>query len=194
MEININNTMISGTITDLTFSHTVGGEGFYKCLVRSRRHSGNVDEVPLIISERLIERQKIATGNDYLIHSRICSRDERKDGRARLRVSLLVDSIVPIRGKCDCNTVELEGYICTEPVYKELISGTRVYRFMMATNHKNKSYYIPCVAFNGTAEWMQKFEVGDKLQVTGRIQSRDIVTSDFQDETVIEIAINGVRR
>ena len=36
--------------------------------------------------------------------------------------------------------------------------------------------------------------VGDKLQVTGRIQSRDIVTSDFQDETVIEIAINGVRR
>lgn len=194
MEVNLNATTLKGTIQGITFSHTICGEGFYKGIIGSRRLSGVVDKIPIVISERVLERQKIAPMSEYLVHSRICSRDEKSNGRARLRVYLLVDSIVPTRGKCDCNNVELEGYICSEPVYKETINGARLLRFMLATNHKKKAYYIPCVAFNGTAEWMRKFDVGDRLTVTGRIQSREYLTSDFESETAIEVAICSVNR
>lgn len=50
---------ISGTlITDLKLSHSVHGQNFYEAILANERTSGVVDEIPILISDKLILPEK----------------------------------------------------------------------------------------------------------------------------------------
>ena len=60
-----NNIYIAGKIVEeCVFSHEVYGEGFYLFKIASERLSDNEDILPVTISERLIDRQKLTIGSN----------------------------------------------------------------------------------------------------------------------------------
>lgn len=187
MEINYNNVTICGRIEPITYSHEVGGEVFYKTMIHSPRLSENEDVIPVIIPEAM--RLQIDQSEEYLVHARICSRDDKTGEKCKLRLSLLADSIVPVRGHVNCNNVELEGYVCKGPCFRTTKLGKDICQMVIATNHNHKSYYIPCVSFGSAASEAQEYKVGDKIRLTGRIQSREYLTSDYEIAVTYEVAI-----
>ena len=190
MEINYNNVTICGRLDPLEYSHEVGGEVFYKSMVHSDRLSGTEDVIPVLISEH--RRPQIKPEEEFMVHARICSRDDHTGLKCKLRLSLLVDSIVPVRGHINCNVVELEGYVCKGPFFRTTKLGKDLCQIVVATNHKSKSYYIPCVAFGIEARRLKDYSTGDRICIIGRIQSRDYLTSDYKEATTYEVAIKNL--
>ncbi len=60
---------------------------------------------------------------------------------------------------------------------------------MVAVNRPyGKSDYIPCIAWGRNARFASTFEVGGKIQIWGRVQSRDYVKKISEDEVEKHVA------
>ena len=80
----------------------------------------------------------------------------------------------------------MEGYICKQPVYRKTPLGREIADLLLAVNRPyGKSDYIPCICWGRNARYASGFEVGEHVQVLGRIQSRDYVKkiSELETET-----------
>ena len=71
------------------------------------------------------------------------------------------------------NEVILIGYICKKPIYRQTPFGREIADLLLAVNRAyNKSDYIPCIAWGRNARFSQTLEVGTKVKIVGRVQSR----------------------
>ena len=82
------------------------------------------------------------------------------------------------------NEVVLVGYICKKPIYRQTPFGREIADVLLAVNRAyNKSDYIPTIAWGRTARFCQNLEVGTKVRVVGRVQSR-MYEKKHEDGTV----------
>ena len=87
------------------------------------------------------------------------------------------------------NTVELSGYICKEPVYRTTPFNREICDLLLAVNRAyNKSDYIPCIAWGRNARFVRDIEVGQKICVFGRIQSREYTKKLSETESEVRTA------
>ena len=71
------------------------------------------------------------------------------------------------------NEVVLVGYICKKPIYRQTPFGREIADILLAVNRAyNKSDYIPTIAWGRNARFCQNLEVGTKVRLVGRVQSR----------------------
>ena len=86
------------------------------------------------------------------------------------------------------NKVILLGNITKEPEVKKSKSGKKYARFTIALNEKDKATFVACIAFEKTAELIEKyFSKGSFIGVTG---SLDIQKKD--DEYYTNIIVNEI--
>ena len=72
------------------------------------------------------------------------------------------------------NSIVLSGYICKPPVYRTTPFNREIADLLVAVNRAyNKSDYIPCIAWGRNARFVKNLQVGDRIALSGRIQSRD---------------------
>lgn len=172
-------------VSEATFSHEVYGEGFYELFVKVMRLSGQADILPVTISERLIQ------GNDLKMGSVICalgqfrSYNKLENGRSRLMLTVFVREIVAEAPSKNPNSIVLSGYICKPPVYRTTPFNREIADLLIAVNRAyNKSDYIPCIAWGRNARFVQNLKVGDRVALSGRIQSREYQKRLSETETV----------
>ena len=82
------------------------------------------------------------------------------------------------------NEVVLVGYICKKPIYRQTPFGREIADVLLAVNRAyNKSDYIPTIAWGRNARFCQNLEVGTKVKLVGRVQSR-MYEKKHEDGTV----------
>ena len=82
------------------------------------------------------------------------------------------------------NEVVLVGYICKKPIYRQTPFGREIADILLAVNRAyNKSDYIPTIAWGRNARFCQNLEVGTKVKLVGRVQSR-MYEKKYEDGTV----------
>ena len=87
------------------------------------------------------------------------------------------------------NEVELMGYVCKPPVYRTTPFNREICDLLVAVNRAyNKSDYIPCIAWGRNARFVRDIEVGRKLTISGRIQSREYTKKLSDDESEVRTA------
>jgi single-stranded DNA-binding protein len=172
-------------VSEAKFSHEVYGEGFYEFFVKVMRLSGQPDILPVTISERLIQ------GNDFKIGSTISalgqfrSYNKLEGGKSRLMLTVFVREIVDVSPSKNPNSIVLSGYICKPPIYRTTPFNREIADLLIAVNRAyNKSDYIPCIAWGRNARFVQNLKVGDKVALSGRIQSREYQKRLSETETV----------
>ena len=172
-------------VSEATFSHEVYGEGFYEFYVQVLRLSGQADILPVTISERLIQ------GNDLKVGSTLCalgqfrSYNKLEGGRSRLMLTVFVREIADMGASKNPNSIVLSGYVCKPPVYRTTPFNREIADLLLAVNRAyNKSDYIPCIAWGRNARFVRDIEVGQKIFVTGRIQSREYQKRLSEEEVV----------
>ena len=95
------------------------------------------------------------------------------------------------------NEVTLIGYICKKPIYRQTPFGREISDILLAVNRAyNKSDYIPAIAWGRNARFCQNIEVGTKVKITGRVQSRNY-EKKFEDgttqtRTAYEVSISSL--
>ena len=185
-------TIMGKVATEFSFSHEVFGEGFYIVEVEVKRLSNSEDRIPLMISERLIDVTQDYTGEYIMVHGQFRSYNRHEEQKNRLVLSVFVREISFMEEEPDgtkTNSIWLDGYICKEPIYRKTPLGREIADLLLAVNRPyGKSDYIPCICWGRNARYASGFEVGEHVQLLGRIQSREYVKRISDTETEKRVA------
>ncbi|MCI9341031.1 MAG: single-stranded DNA-binding protein [Dorea sp.] len=188
-----NQVTIMGEIASpFIFSHEVYGEGFYMVDVNVKRLSNSEDNIPLMISERLIDVSQDYTGEFIMVSGQFRSYNRHDEQKNRLVLSVFVREVEFIDEELDgakTNNIFLDGYICKLPVYRKTPLGREIADLLLAVNRPyGKSDYIPCICWGRNARFASTFEVGEHVQIIGRIQSREYIKKLTETETEKRVA------
>ncbi len=182
-------------VSDATFSHEVYGEGFYEFLVKVMRLSGQADILPITVSERLIKGGDLEKGKTVCALGQFRSYNKLENGRSRLMLTVFVREILSETPDKNPNSILLSGYICKPPVYRTTPFNREIADVLVAVNRAyNKSDYIPCIAWGRNARFVRSLSVGDKVAISGRIQSREyqkkLSETDIRTMTAYEVSVS----
>ena len=168
-----NRVLLVGTVSeDLTFSHEFYGEKFFNLMVATKRTSGAMDLVPVLVSERAVNSNDSYYGKTVQIMGGYRSRNTDK-GNLELNVFANSFEVVADDTK-HINEIYLEGLICKTPVFRTTPLGRHISEILVAVNRRyNKSDYIPCITWGRNACFASRLDIGAKIAIEGRIQSRE---------------------
>ena len=174
MESNIAE-LCGAVLSELKFSHKTYGEIFYTFVLGIERRSGYIDEINIMVSERLIFENSPRINDFVEIKGQVRTYNELSEGRNKLNVVVFAKEIFLSENfGYNENYVYLEGFLCKEPLKRTSPLGRDICDLMLAVNRMyNKSDYIPCIAWGRNAGYAESLGVGTKLSVEGRIQSRE---------------------
>lgn len=187
---------LTGTVTEEPkLSHVILGEGFYDLKLNVPRLSEQYDVIPVTISERLLNDIRI--GDTLSLDGQFRSYNKLEEGRSKLILTFFAKEIVDFDETENTNTINITGYICKEPIYRTTPFGREICDVLIAVNRAyNKSDYIPCIAWGRNARFVRDLNIGDKISLMGRIQSRNYqkkVSEDHvEDKVAYEISISSI--
>lgn len=191
-------TMMGEIVSAFQFSHEVFGEGFYMVELAVSRLSNYSDYIPLMVSERLIDTEQDYTGQFIRISGQFRSYNRHEEKKNRLVLSVFVrelEFLDEIDENEKTNQIFLDGYICKAPVYRETPLGREIVDLLLAVNRPyGKSDYIPCIAWGRNARFASGFEVGTRVRVWGRVQSREytkkLSETECEKRVAYEVSVN----
>ena len=158
---------------ELELSHEVMNEPFYTGTFLVKRLSGTVDRLPVTIPGKLMGLLP-AEDSQLLVTGQVRSYNKVIEGAGRLMVTLFAQSIALSPDNDTLNKVALTGALCKPPIYRSTPFGREICDMMLAVNRAfGKSDYIPCIAWGRNAQYASRFNVGDRVRLTGRLQSRE---------------------
>ena len=174
-EMNNNRAMLTGKVTEeAKFSHEVFGEGFYEIKLEVPRLSAQTDVLPVTISERLLACHDASVGSTLSVIGQFRSYNKLEQERSRLMLTVFARDVLDTGEEPNPNVIELEGYICKQPLYRTTPFKREICDILLAVNRAyNKSDYIPCIAWGRNARYVNGLSVGDRIAIQGRIQSRE---------------------
>ena len=190
--------IIGEIVSDFRFSHEVFGEGFYIIDVSVNRLSDMTDIIPLMVSERLVDVKQSYIGQLVEATGQFRSYNKHDGIRNKLVLSIFVRDWQLIEENQESgktNQIFLDGFICKSPIYRKTPLGREISDLLIAVNRPyEKSDYIPCIAWGRNARFASSFEVGKRIQVWGRVQSRDYVKkineTDTEKHTAYEVSVS----
>ena len=170
-----NKVAVTGTIIKACEQdHGVLGEDFYGTIIQIPRTSGNMDEIPLLISERILGKMNDINGKTVSVTGEFRSYNNQGEGK-KLLLNVFAQEVQILEEDEDysCNDIYLDGFLCKPPIYRKTPLGREIADILIAVNRPyGKSDYIPCIAWGRNAKWASCLPVGNRVQIRGRIQCR----------------------
>ena len=165
------------------FSHESFGEAFYEIDLKVKRLSEQFDTIPITISDKLLTKE-MQVGTKLAIKGQFRSYNKVEDEKSKLMLTVFVREIIEYNETMNPNIIEISGFVCKEPTYRTTPFKREICDVLIAVNRAyNKSDYLPCIAWGRNARYASGFEVGEHVQILGRIQSRDYVKKISETET-----------
>ena len=173
---NPNNRIIASGCLEgaLELSHEVMNEPFYVGTLLVKRLSGALDRLPVTIPGKLLACARLEEGVPVTLSGQVRSYNKVVAGTGRLIVTLFAQNVIEAAENDTLNKVSLVGALCKPPIYRSTPFGREICDMMLAVNRAfGKSDYIPFIAWGRNAQYAARFGVGDKIALTGRLQSRE---------------------
>lgn len=194
---------ICGTIYEKpTKQFEVEGESFYEGRLTVERLSENNDILPFTVSEKLLKAYNVQLekGEKIKFIGEFRSYNKLIEGKSRLILSFFVKEITQMQEEDEkaTNELSLVGFICKTPIYRTTPFNRQICDVLLAVNRPNfnKSDYIPCILWGRNAKYIQNQEVGTKVSLIGRIQSRkyrkEISEGVFEERTAYEVSCQSI--
>jgi single-stranded DNA-binding protein len=172
MQESTNSVSVAGHLSNLELSHKIYGEAFYTFMLECSRLSDKADFLPVTVSERLLEKNPLCDGAVVGVKGQLRSYNKLVEGRARLYLTIFARELE--EEPTTVNEIELKGFVCKPPVFRVTPFGREITDMLIAVNRAyNKSDYIPCIVWGRNARYASGFEVGDRVSMSGRMQSRE---------------------
>ncbi|NLK27133.1 MAG: single-stranded DNA-binding protein [Clostridiales bacterium] len=194
-----NQVSIAGeVISDFTFSHEVFGEGFYILEVQVNRLSNSYDIIPIMVSERLTDVKQDYKGKFVEVLGQFRSYNRHEENKNKLVLSVFAREIKfadELSENVKPNHIFLDGFVCKAPIYRKTPLGREIADVLLAVNRPyGKSDYIPCICWGRNARFAETFNVGGRVQLWGRIQSREyqkkISETEFEKRVAYEVSVS----
>lgn len=191
-------TMSGEIVSDFELSNKVYGEGFYFAKLSIQRLSGEKDIITIMVSERLVDVKVDWIGKFVRITGQFRSYNKYEENKRKLILFVFAEEFKVWEDDEDGmpygkNGIFLNGFVCKEPSYRNTPNGRKISDVLLAVNRQyRKSDYIPCIAWGRNARFAESLEVGTRLKVWGRIQSRKYqknVDNKIETRVAYEVSI-----
>lgn len=200
-----NNTVVLAgeVVSGFRYSHEVFGEGFYTFDLAVKRLSNQVDVLPVLISDRLIDVTRDHKKVILQVVGQFRSFNVRKGNRNGLALNIFAQEVYSYFFGPDLvdarksNIITLKGFICKQPIYRKTPLGREIADLLLAVNRPyGKTDYIPCITWGRDARYASGFEVGTAVEVKGRVQSREyqkLLNDDtVETRTAYEVSVTTI--
>ena len=189
-QMNNNRVFLSGTVeSEPKFSHETFGEAFYEVTLLVPRLSNHLDRVPVTVSEKLLTGGKFELGKYVCIKGQFRSYNKIEEEKSKLMLTVFVREVCDFEEDMNPNIIEITGFICKEPTYRTTPFNREICDCLIAVNRAyNKSDYLPCIAWGRNAKYVSELEVGTKVSIVGRIQSREYQKHTLSGEVLTKVA------
>ena len=172
--------------------HEIKGERFLLVNVDVLRKSGEVDVLPVVISEKLLS--PVITSAPYVSFTGQVRTFNKDDGS--VETYLFAKDAEPAEKDTYINEVRLKGFLCKKGFYRTTHSGRKVVDFILAVNRPfNKSDYLPILAWGKDAKYVQGKDIATEFEIVGRFQSRKYLKKNAdnkQEKTAYEISSSQI--
>ena len=160
--------------------------------VEVARLSDSYDIIPLMVSERLLDVEEDYKGAYVCVSGQFRSYNRHEERKNRLILSVFareIEFVEELEESSKTNQIYLDGYICKPPIYRKTPLGREIADILLAVNRPyGKSDYIPCISWGRNARFASSFEVGTRVRVWGRVQSREYTKKLSETECEKRIA------
>ncbi len=196
-----NKVYVSGEImSKFEFSHEVCSGKFYTSSILTFRMSGTPDIIPIMVSDRLVDVKADWKGRYIKVEGQFRSYNKHEGDRNRLILSVFArefEECEELPFDNDKNTIVLDGYLCKEPKYRRTPLGREITDILLVVNRPyGKSDYIPCICWGRNARLAESLEAGTRIQIEGRIQSREyqkkISDTETETRTAYEVSVGKI--
>ena len=193
MEHIVNQIILTGNLAGAPrYSHENHGRRFYAFPLEVERLSGTTDTLPVLAPLELLEQTPAAGGDTLCVTGQIRSYNNRAPEGRRLVISVLAETMTLCSAAHD-NRAELLGTICRAPVYRRTPLGREICDVMLAVNRPyRRADYLPCIAWGKVAAKIAEMQVGDRLTLEGRVQSRTYIKqtdAGSEERTAYEVSV-----
>lgn len=190
--------IVVGKISKLPIiTHQIEGENFYDFEVEVERLSKAKDIIPVTISERSIDVNDFKLGDRVKLIGQYRSHNKNIEEKNKLILHFFAKEIEKTELQ-DKNDVRLTGFICKTPVFRTTPFNREICDVLLAVNRPNnhRSDYIPCILWGRNARFVSNLPIGSKIEVSGRIQSRQytkkLENEEVEERTAYEVSCNMV--
>lgn len=189
---------VAGIVCSLPqLSHQVEGEKFFEFKIEVERLSKIKDVIPVTASERIFVNKTIEIGQFVKVAGEYRSYNKLMQERSKLVLHLFAKEIQTGVDPEFLNEVRLTGFICKEPIYRKTPFNREICDVLLAVNRTNyhKSDYIPCIMWGRNARFVAEHSIGCKLEIVGRIQSREyvkVLESETETKTAYEVSCQRI--
>jgi primosomal replication protein N len=193
-----NKVYLCGLVISSAKGNDFYGEDFCDLQLSVKRLSSIVDTIPITVPKELVKQNGIKLGSKLAVRGELRSYNKIEGGRSKLLLSVFVTEITPDFDETNPNTVELAGYICKTPIYRTTPFNREIADILIASNRGLKSDYLPAIAWGHNARFAKSIAIGEQINISGRIQSREyqkrLENGQTETRTAYEISINQISR
>lgn len=136
----------------------------------ARINSSNIDVLPITISGSLLK--DIDINSTVTIKGQLRSKDTIENDKLKVSLYIYIKEIENSLNSTNIssnNYIELSGYIVKRPNLRTTPSGKQIADLLIACNYgKDKTAYIPSIAWGRNARFASKLNVGDYTNVQGK--------------------------
>lgn len=179
------------------FSHLSRGERFFIFPVETRRLSGAVDTINVVAREALLAALRIEEAERLCVQGELRSFNNRREEGPKLVITVFARALSLAGGGEDVNSITLRGALCKPPVLRVTPMGRDICDLMLAVNRRcGRSDYLPCICWGARARTAALFDVGDGVELTGRVQSRQyikLIDGEPVEKTAYEVSASEIR-
>lgn len=172
-------------------SHRNHGVDYYVSPLRVPRLSGVDDVLNLITADP--DPALWAQGRWIEAEGEVRSYNNRSGQGSKLVITVLVRSARPAPVEEGENRLTLAGALCRKPVARRTPLGREICDLLLAVNRPyGRADYLPCIAWGSLAAHCGGLDVGDKLRLEGRLQSRQyhkLIDGEQVERTAFEISV-----
>ncbi len=186
-------------------SHEIEDEKFYELTLRVKRLSEAYDYIPITVSERLLDNRTLCEGDVIAVEGEFRSYNKLEEEKSKLILHVFARDLWTekefdkFEDLSDTNKVCITGYVCKEPIFRTTPFKREICDALIAVNRRNfKSDYLPCIFWGRNARYMEKQEIGTKISIEGRIQSRAYIkklpNGQEEERIAYEISVSKLKQ
>ena len=170
-------------------SHRNHGVDYYLVPLRVPRLSG-VDDMLNVVSA---DPALWTPGEWVSVAGGVRSYNNRTGTGSKLVITVLAREVAPSRLEEGENRLSLGGALCRRPTLRRTPLGREICDLLLAVNRPyGRADYLPCIAWGSLAAHCGALDVGDRLRLEGRLQSRQyhkLVDGEQVERTAFEVSV-----
>ena len=132
-------------------------------------------------------------GNWVSVEGEVRSYNNRTGTGSKLVITVLSRSAQPSETEEGENRLVLAGALCRKPTARRTPLGREICDLLLAVNRPyGRADYLPCIAWGSLAVHCGGLDVGDRLRLEGRLQSRQyhkLIDGEQVERTAFEVSV-----